>query len=135
MLSHTCWRCILRHLHLHLRQLRTQKRDYSLYELANSIYCFLFPRKFFCYFDALNFGVFPILRKYIVSYTFFIISWKLLFLILWEKAVIVRKPRSSRSHMFYKIGGFKNFAKFPGKPLRWSHNNFIKKDSSTGVFR
>ena len=31
-----------------------------------------------------------------------------------------RKGRSSRSHMFFKIGVLKNFANFIGKHLCWS---------------
>ena len=40
---------------------------------------------------------------------------------IWLKLVVSKPFRSSRSQMFYKISILKNFAKFTGKYLCWSH--------------
>ena len=40
---------------------------------------------------------------------------------IWLNLITLKVFRSSRSQMFYKVGVFKNFAKFTGKHLCWSH--------------
>ena len=40
---------------------------------------------------------------------------------IWLNLITSKAFRSSRSQMFYKIGVLKNFAKFTGKHLCWSH--------------
>ena len=53
----------------------------------------------------------------------------------------LQKLQSSDSFFFFKVGALRNFANFPGKNLRQSlfllrfkASNFLKRDSSTGVF-
>ena len=48
--------------------------------------------------------------------------------------------KSNRLQVFYEIDNLKNFAKFSGKHLNWSHVallkawNLLKRDSSAGIF-